>query len=149
MGRGRTGLALVIQAGCPPRSCVPSLRPSRGWPGKTQPRPLVSTFLPLVRYLAEVPRGIAEATYPGFMLGYIIVGFIAGAIAKAIMPGKESGGWLATMLLGIGGAFVGGFVGDLALGGSFTTMWSLRGLGFSVLGAMLILAFQRWWASRK
>lgn len=83
------------------------------------------------------------------MLGYIIVGFIAGAIAKAILPGKESGGWLATMLLGIAGAFVGGWAGDLLLGGSFISIWSIKGLLFSVLGSLIILGIQGWLANRK
>ncbi len=43
----------------------------------------------------------------------IVVGFIAGAAAKYIMPGKEPGGFVLTTLLGIGGAFVGSFVGGL------------------------------------
>ena len=47
------------------------------------------------------------------ILWTIIVGFVAGAAAKYIMPGKEPGGFVMTTLLGIGGAFVGTFVGNL------------------------------------
>lgn len=76
------------------------------------------------------------------MMTYIwwaIFGLIAGGIAKLIMPGKDPGGFIVTALIGIGGAMVGGFVGNMlgfeSAGGS--------GLGFgliwAVLGALLIL----------
>ena len=42
----------------------------------------------------------------GTIIAYIVIGLIGGAIAKAIMPGTQGGGWLATMLLGIVGALV-------------------------------------------
>ncbi|HAS6806046.1 TPA: GlsB/YeaQ/YmgE family stress response membrane protein, partial [Vibrio parahaemolyticus] len=42
------------------------------------------------------------------IISWIILGLIAGALAKWLMPGKDGGGWIATMLLGIAGAFVGG-----------------------------------------
>ena len=45
-------------------------------------------------------------------LGWIIIGLIAGAIAKAIMPGRDPGGCLLTILLGIGGAVLAGFLGQ-------------------------------------
>lgn len=49
---------------------------------------------------------------------WVIFGLIAGALAKWIMPGPDPGGWLMTILIGIAGAFVGGFVGSLiGLGG--------------------------------
>ncbi|WP_260258892.1 GlsB/YeaQ/YmgE family stress response membrane protein [Vibrio intestinalis] len=47
------------------------------------------------------------------IISWIILGLIAGALAKWLMPGKDGGGWIATMLLGIAGAFVGGFLGGL------------------------------------
>ncbi len=45
------------------------------------------------------------------ILSWIVLGLIAGALAKLIMPGKDGGGWFMTMLLGIAGAFVGGYLG--------------------------------------
>ena len=52
------------------------------------------------------------------ILSWIILGLIAGALAKLLMPGKDGGGWLVTMGLGIAGAFVGGYLGTmLGLGG--------------------------------
>ncbi len=47
------------------------------------------------------------------IISWIILGLIAGALAKWLMPGNDGGGWLTTMALGIAGAFVGGFLGGL------------------------------------
>ena len=69
-----------------------------------------------------------------------LFGLIAGGIAKLIMPGKDPGGILVTMLIGIGGSILGSFVGNLlgfASAGS-NNLFSM-GLVFSVLGALLIL----------
>jgi uncharacterized membrane protein YeaQ/YmgE (transglycosylase-associated protein family) len=69
-----------------------------------------------------------------------IIGLIAGALAKLIMPGKDPGGMLITMVLGIAGALIAGFLGR-ALG------WYQPGEGagliMSVLGAVLLLAIYR------
>lgn len=67
----------------------------------------------------------------------IVVGFLAGAIAKAIMPGKDPGGFVVTTGLGIGGAVVGGLLARL-LGVSGGT-----GLIGSVIGALILLAIYR------
>ena len=78
-------------------------------------------------------------------LGWILIGLIAGAIAKAIMPGRDPGGCLVTILLGIAGAVVAGFVGR-ALG------WYEigEGAGFlaAIVGALLILFIYRMFARR-
>ncbi|MEM8561319.1 MAG: GlsB/YeaQ/YmgE family stress response membrane protein [Pseudomonadota bacterium] len=47
------------------------------------------------------------------ILSWIFLGLIAGALAKWIMPGPDGGGWIVTILLGVAGAFVGGFLGSL------------------------------------
>lgn len=53
------------------------------------------------------------------IISWIILGLIAGALAKWLMPGDDGGGWIATMALGIGGAFVGGWLGGfLGFGGA-------------------------------
>jgi len=77
------------------------------------------------------------------MLSFIwmcIIGLIAGAVAKWIMPGKDPGGLLVTMLLGIAGALVAGYLGR-AIG------WYAEGQGagfiMSVVGAILLLAIYR------
>lgn len=52
------------------------------------------------------------------VFSWIVLGLIAGALAKWLMPGRDGGGWFVTMLLGIAGAFVGGYLGSLlGLGG--------------------------------
>jgi len=76
----------------------------------------------------------------------LIIGLIVGAVAKFFMPGKDPGGWVITILLGIAGAFVGGWLGQ-------TLGWYQAGepVGFivSVLGAMLLLFLYRMFAGRK
>jgi uncharacterized membrane protein YeaQ/YmgE (transglycosylase-associated protein family) len=69
-----------------------------------------------------------------------IVGLIAGAIARAISPGHEPGGWVVTMLIGIGGALLMTFIGR-------TLGWYSEGDGagfiFSIIGAVILLAVWR------
>jgi uncharacterized membrane protein YeaQ/YmgE (transglycosylase-associated protein family) len=72
------------------------------------------------------------------ILSWIILGLIVGALARWIMPGRESGGILITILLGIGGAFVGGFIGSL-LGFGSVTGFNLGSLVLAVVGALLLL----------
>lgn len=82
------------------------------------------------------------------IIGYIIIGLLGGAIAKAIMPGDEGMGWFSTMLLGIGGALVAGFLGQLIFKDSYDKIFSIPGLAFSVLGAILILFIAGWLKKR-
>ena len=73
------------------------------------------------------------------IFAYIVIGLLGGAIAKAILPGKQGGGLLMTMILGIVGALLGGFLGGLLFDVDYSNIFSLQGLLFSVLGALLIL----------
>ncbi|HSN43928.1 MAG TPA: GlsB/YeaQ/YmgE family stress response membrane protein [Propionibacteriaceae bacterium] len=75
----------------------------------------------------------------GTIIGYIIIGLLGGAIAKAILPGTQGGGLLQTMLIGIAGALLGGFLGGWLLDVSYSTIFSFKGLITSVLGALLLL----------
>lgn len=75
----------------------------------------------------------------GTIIGYIVIGLLGGAIAKAILPGKQGGGWLVTMLLGIVGALIGGFLGGLILGIKYDKIFSISGLIFAILGSLLVL----------
>ncbi len=73
------------------------------------------------------------------IIGWIIFGLIVGAIAKLLMPGNDPGGWIVTILLGIAGSFVGGFLGQLLLGtGNQAAGW----IG-SIIGAIVLLAIYR------
>jgi uncharacterized membrane protein YeaQ/YmgE (transglycosylase-associated protein family) len=79
-------------------------------------------------------------------LGWIVIGALAGIIAKAIMPGKDPGGCIVTILLGVAGAMLAGFLGN-ALG------WyrSGEGAGFiaAIIGAIIILFIYRLVAGRR
>lgn len=74
------------------------------------------------------------------VLGWILFGLVAGVIAKLIMPGKDPGGFIVTILLGIAGALLGGFLGQ-AMG--FYGEGEAAGMIMSVLGAILLLAIYR------
>jgi uncharacterized membrane protein YeaQ/YmgE (transglycosylase-associated protein family) len=73
-------------------------------------------------------------------LGWIVVGAIAGVLAKAIMPGKDPGGCIVTILLGVGGALLAGFIGN-SLG--WYTQGQAGGFIAATLGAILILFIYR------
>ena len=73
-------------------------------------------------------------------LGWILIGLIAGALAKLIMPGRDPGGCLVTILLGIGGALLAGFVGN-AVG--WYSQGQAGGFIAATLGAIVILWIYR------
>ncbi|WP_162046780.1 GlsB/YeaQ/YmgE family stress response membrane protein [Vibrio taketomensis] len=72
------------------------------------------------------------------IISWIILGLIAGALAKWLMPGDDGGGWIATMVLGIAGAFVGGFLGGfLGFGGADGV--NIGSIVTATLGAFILL----------
>ena len=78
---------------------------------------------------------------------WLILGFVAGYLAKLIMPGPDGGGVIVTIILGIVGAFVGGFIGHL-LGFEMASSMdnlsrSIPSFIFSVIGAVVVLAIYR------
>lgn len=73
------------------------------------------------------------------ILAWIIFGLIAGALAKFIFPGNNRVGWILTIILGIVGAVVGGWIGS-ALGWGTVTAFDFRSLVLAVLGAIVVLA---------
>ena len=85
----------------------------------------------------------------GTIIAYIVIGLLGGAIAKAILPGRQGGGWVVSILLGIAGALLGGFLGGLIFNVSYSDIFSVSGLIFSVLGALLILAIYGFMQKRK
>ncbi len=76
------------------------------------------------------------------IISWVILGLIVGVLAKWIMPGRDPGGLIMTMLLGIAGAFVGGFIGSL-LGIGKVTGFSLGNLALATGGALAILFVYR------
>lgn len=85
------------------------------------------------------------------IVSWIIFGFFAGIIAKLLMPGKDPGGALVTILLGVGGAIIGGLLGQLLFnyGNGIDSTSAVRepefflGLFLAVVGAVIILAIYR------
>lgn len=77
------------------------------------------------------------------LFSWILFGLIAGGIAKFLMPGKDPGGCLVTILLGIGGAVVGGFLGTEVFNWGRVTGFDLRSFAIAVAGAILILIAYR------
>lgn len=75
------------------------------------------------------------------ILATLIVGLIVGALAKLLMPGKDPGGIIITMLLGIAGAFVAGFLGRAV--GWYDDPGSGPGIIASIIGAMILLGLYR------
>lgn len=73
------------------------------------------------------------------IIAMLIIGLIAGALARLILPGKDPMGLLMTMLLGIIGSFVGGFFGSLIFPKEGQGFFRPGGLLLSVLGAILVL----------
>ncbi|MDJ0805486.1 MAG: GlsB/YeaQ/YmgE family stress response membrane protein [Gammaproteobacteria bacterium] len=76
------------------------------------------------------------------IFSWIILGLIAGVLAKWIMPGKDDLGFIITILLGIAGAFVGGFLGSLVGLGS-TDELSIGSILTATMGALLLLFLYR------
>jgi uncharacterized membrane protein YeaQ/YmgE (transglycosylase-associated protein family) len=77
------------------------------------------------------------------MIGAIILGILAGYIAKALMPGPDPGGFFVTILLGLAGSLVGFFVFTELLGIGDTEIFDLGGLIGAIIGTMLILGVYR------
>ena len=72
------------------------------------------------------------------ILAWIVLGLAAGGIAKLIMPGDQRGGCLLTLLLGVAGALLGGFIGrQLGYGGVDAFSW--HSLGWAIIGSFLLL----------
>ena len=74
------------------------------------------------------------------IIAWIIIGGIAGALAKLIMPGDDPGGIIVTILIGIAGAFVGGFLTSLIGVGSGGFIWTII---VATIGAIVLLAIYR------
>ena len=76
------------------------------------------------------------------ILSWIVMGLIAGALAKFIMPGKDPGGIVVTILIGIAGGFIGGYLGSL-LGLGTVTGFNVRSFALALGGALVLLILYR------
>ncbi len=87
------------------------------------------------------------------LISWIVFGLVAGVIAKLLMPGKDPGGCIITMLLGVAGAVLGGFLAQV-LGiagetGRFGDRGFLIRMAFAVIGAIILLAVYRMIAGKR
>ncbi|MEW5708018.1 MAG: GlsB/YeaQ/YmgE family stress response membrane protein [Pseudomonadota bacterium] len=76
------------------------------------------------------------------ILSWIVFGLVAGVVAKLLVPGKDIGGIVVTIAIGIAGALIGGFIGT-QLGFGTVTGFDFRSLVIAVLGAVLLLVLVR------
>lgn len=81
----------------------------------------------------------------------LVVGLIAGLLARALMPGNDSMGWIPTVILGIVGSFVGGFLASLLLQDRTSGNYDFHPTGLlgSVIGALLVLGIMHFARGRR
>ena len=77
------------------------------------------------------------------ILSWILVGLVAGVLAKIAMPGPDPGGIILTIVIGIVGALIGGFVVNNLLGGPDVTGFNLTSVLMATLGSVILLAVYR------
>ena len=73
-------------------------------------------------------------------IAFLILGLIAGAIAKAILPGRQGGGWFITLILGVVGAFLGGWLGGMIFGSGLQEFFSIQTWLLAIVGSLIVLA---------
>ena len=76
-------------------------------------------------------------------LSWIVLGLVAGTLAKFLVPGRDPSGCVITILLGVVGAFIGGMIGTWLGWGRVTGAVDLRSIGLATLGAMVLLLVGR------
>lgn len=77
------------------------------------------------------------------ILSWVLFGLLAGGIAKLIFPGKDPGGCLATIGIGILGAILGGYLGTTLFDWGTVTGFDLKSLGIAILGSLVLLGLFR------
>ncbi|MFC7430625.1 MULTISPECIES: GlsB/YeaQ/YmgE family stress response membrane protein [unclassified Agrococcus] len=73
------------------------------------------------------------------IIGWIVLGLVAGAIAKLILPGRQGGGWIITLVLGVVGALLGGFLGSVLFNAPLEEFWSLQTWLLAIGGSIIVL----------
>jgi uncharacterized membrane protein YeaQ/YmgE (transglycosylase-associated protein family) len=71
--------------------------------------------------------------------GFLLLGLLAGAIAKLILPGRDGGGWVITLVLGVVGALLGGFLGSLLFNAPLQDFFSLQTWLLAIGGSIIVL----------
>jgi uncharacterized membrane protein YeaQ/YmgE (transglycosylase-associated protein family) len=82
------------------------------------------------------------------IITWIVFGLIAGAVAKVLMPGKDPGGWIVTILLGVAGAVVGGWIGSALWGSAGVTGFNFRSFVLAIFGSIILLGIYRLFTGR-
>lgn len=82
------------------------------------------------------------------ILMFVLFGLIIGFLARAVMPGRQSMGFLATALVGMAGSFIGGFLGNIIAGYPLLDMHSSGFIG-SLIGALVVLAIMSYAGRRR
>lgn len=77
------------------------------------------------------------------IISWAVFGLLAGAVAKFLLPGKDPGGCIVTILFGVAGAMVGGWLGQRFFDAGATEAWSWEGFVTAVLGALVLLFLYR------
>lgn len=72
-------------------------------------------------------------------IAFLVLGLLAGAIAKLILPGRQGGGWLVTLLLGVVGALLGGWLGSVLFGVGLQEFWNLGTWLLAIGGSIVVL----------
>lgn len=77
------------------------------------------------------------------ILGWIVLGLIVGAVAKMLIPGRDPGGCILTIVIGVVGALLGGFLGRQFLHTDLGSFFDLRTWGLGLLGSVVLLVVYR------
>ena len=72
-------------------------------------------------------------------LAFLLLGLIAGAIAKFILPGRQNGGWFATLILGVVGAMLGGWLGSVLFNAPLEEFFSIQTWLVAIGGSLIVL----------
>ncbi|MBN9798127.1 GlsB/YeaQ/YmgE family stress response membrane protein [Pseudonocardia alni] len=83
------------------------------------------------------------------IIAWIVLGLIAGAIAKAIMPGKDPGGIIVTLILGVVGALLGGWIGSAVFGVGLGGFFNISTWLLAIVGSLILLGIYRVIVGRK
>lgn len=73
------------------------------------------------------------------ILGWIVLGLLAGAIAKLILPGRQGGGWIMTLILGVVGALLGGWIGSMLFDAPLEDFFSIQTWLLAIGGSLIVL----------
>lgn len=82
------------------------------------------------------------------LIGWIIFGLIVGAIARLLMPGRDTMGWLGTIIVGVVGSIIGGYLGTMLFGQAGDEFAPAGFLG-ALVGALIVLGILRMFRSRR